>query len=75
MALIREFGVRRFVATLYPHKPGIPAAAGCRDRILLGGDFPNIPYPYVRQLHALERLGLVRAHRQVRQVRRFPGFA
>ncbi|MET9807221.1 amidohydrolase family protein [Streptomyces halstedii] len=28
------------------------------DRILLGTDFPNIPYPYAHQLHALERLGL-----------------
>ncbi|MFF0751091.1 amidohydrolase family protein [Streptomyces sp. NPDC004267] len=28
------------------------------DRILLGTDFPNIPYPYGHQLHALERLGL-----------------
>ncbi|MFJ9211395.1 amidohydrolase family protein [Streptomyces sp. NPDC102264] len=28
------------------------------DRILLGTDFPNIPYPYVHQLEALERLGL-----------------
>ncbi|MGW2565458.1 amidohydrolase family protein [Streptomyces sp. NPDC001537] len=28
------------------------------DRILLGSDFPNIPYPYVHQLQALERLGL-----------------
>ncbi|GAX54252.1 amidohydrolase [Streptomyces olivochromogenes] len=28
------------------------------DRVLLGTDFPNIPYPYVHQLHALERLGL-----------------
>ncbi|MGW2518643.1 amidohydrolase family protein [Streptomyces sp. NPDC001617] len=28
------------------------------DRILLGTDFPNIPYPYVRQLYALEGLGL-----------------
>ncbi|WP_426364941.1 amidohydrolase family protein [Streptomyces sp. E-08] len=28
------------------------------DRILLGSDFPNIPYPYVHQLHALDRLGL-----------------
>lgn len=31
---------------------------GLGDRILLGTDFPNIPYPYVHQLHALERLGL-----------------
>ncbi|QEU69908.1 amidohydrolase [Streptomyces galilaeus] len=28
------------------------------DRILLGSDFPNLPYPYVHQLDALERLGL-----------------
>ncbi|MFF2522201.1 amidohydrolase family protein [Streptomyces liangshanensis] len=28
------------------------------DRILLGSDFPNIPYPYVHQLEALEGLGL-----------------
>ncbi|WUH54266.1 amidohydrolase [Streptomyces sp. NBC_00442] len=28
------------------------------DRILLGTDFPNIPYPYVHQLDALEGLGL-----------------
>ncbi|GHA97552.1 amidohydrolase [Streptomyces clavifer] len=28
------------------------------ERILLGTDFPNIPYPYAHQLHALERLGL-----------------
>ncbi|MFE4873508.1 amidohydrolase family protein [Streptomyces sp. NPDC056682] len=27
------------------------------DRILLGTDFPNIPYPYVHQLEALARLG------------------
>ncbi|MFE3859074.1 amidohydrolase family protein [Streptomyces goshikiensis] len=28
------------------------------DRILLGTDFPNIPYPYEHQLDALDRLGL-----------------
>lgn len=27
-------------------------------RILLGSDFPNLPYPYVHQLEAIERLGL-----------------
>jgi predicted TIM-barrel fold metal-dependent hydrolase len=32
--------------------------AALGDRVLLGTDFPNIPYPYVHQLHALERLGL-----------------
>ncbi|WP_406731518.1 amidohydrolase family protein [Streptomyces sp. NBC_01794] len=28
------------------------------DKIVLGTDFPNIPYPYVHQLRALEGLGL-----------------
>jgi hypothetical protein len=28
------------------------------DRIVLGSDFPNIPYPYAAQLAALERFGL-----------------
>ncbi|MFJ2262309.1 amidohydrolase family protein [Streptomyces sp. NPDC087844] len=32
--------------------------SGLGDRILLGTDFPNIPYPYEHQLRALERLGL-----------------
>ncbi len=32
------------------------ATAGAK--ILLGSDFPNIPYPYQRQLDGLERLGL-----------------
>ncbi|MBT2444922.1 amidohydrolase [Streptomyces sp. ISL-36] len=31
---------------------------GLGGRILLGSDFPNIPYPYVHQLDSLERLGL-----------------
>lgn len=29
-----------------------------QDRVLLGSDFPNIPYPYLHQLESLERLGL-----------------
>jgi predicted TIM-barrel fold metal-dependent hydrolase len=29
-----------------------------RDKVLLGADFPNIPYPYSHQLEALARLGL-----------------
>lgn len=42
---------------------GFPAGdlgrlAALGDRILLGTDFPNIPYPYEHQLVALERLGL-----------------
>jgi len=31
---------------------------GLSGRILLGSDFPNIPYPYAHQLAALERLDL-----------------
>ena len=30
----------------------------CATKVLLGSDFPNIPYPYAHQLEALERLGL-----------------
>ncbi|MER6468850.1 amidohydrolase family protein [Streptomyces collinus] len=38
----------------------LPRLAALGDRILLGSDFPNIPYPYLHQLQALERLGLGR---------------
>jgi predicted TIM-barrel fold metal-dependent hydrolase len=31
---------------------------GLAGKVLLGSDFPNIPYPYARQLDALERLDL-----------------
>ncbi len=41
----------------YPERL-LPRLAGLEDRVLLGSDFPNIPYPYVHQLHSLERLGL-----------------
>lgn len=36
----------------------LPRLAGLSDRVLLGTDFPNIPYPYLHQLRALERLEL-----------------
>jgi uncharacterized protein len=36
----------------------LPRLAALGDRILLGSDFPNIPYPYAYQLDALARLGL-----------------
>jgi uncharacterized protein len=36
-------------------RPRLAAAGG---RVLLGSDFPNIPYPYVHQLQALARLDL-----------------
>jgi predicted TIM-barrel fold metal-dependent hydrolase len=32
--------------------------AGLRDRVVLGSDFPSIPYAYAHQLEALARLGL-----------------
>jgi predicted TIM-barrel fold metal-dependent hydrolase len=36
----------------------LPRLVDLRDRVLLGSDFPTIPYPYLHQLESLERLGL-----------------
>lgn len=36
----------------------LPRLVELQDQILLGTDFPSIPYPYLHQLEALERLGL-----------------
>jgi predicted TIM-barrel fold metal-dependent hydrolase len=36
----------------------LPRLADLQPKILLGTDFPTIPYPYAHQLEALERLGL-----------------
>jgi len=36
----------------------LPELAALGERVLLGSDFPNTPYPYLHQLDALERLGL-----------------
>jgi hypothetical protein len=36
----------------------LPRVAELREKVLLGTDFPNIPYPYEHQVEALERLGL-----------------
>jgi hypothetical protein len=42
-----------------PYPPGLlPALADLGDRVVLGTDFPNVPYPYDHQLEVLERLGL-----------------
>ncbi len=35
-----------------------PRLVALQDRILLGSDFPNIPYPYAHQIEALDRLDL-----------------
>ncbi|MDK9498657.1 amidohydrolase family protein [Streptomyces katrae] len=48
-----------FSERLGPFPPAeLGRLADLGDRILLGTDFPNIPYPYEHQLEALERLGL-----------------
>ncbi|MFI1174131.1 amidohydrolase family protein [Streptomyces melanogenes] len=39
-------------------KDALPRLRDLGDRVLLGSDFPNIPYGYLHQLEALERLGL-----------------
>lgn len=31
--------------------------AGLKDKVILGTDFPQIPYPYAHQIEALQRLG------------------
>jgi len=36
----------------------LPRVAAIGDKVLLGSDFPNIPYPHEHQVEALERLGL-----------------
>ena len=36
----------------------LPRLVDLQDRVLLGSDFPNLPYPYAHQLEALERLDL-----------------
>ena len=36
----------------------VPRLRDLQDKILLGSDFPNIPYPYAEQLAALARLDL-----------------
>ena len=41
-----------------PARPAAAAGATSQDRVLLGSDFPNIPYPYAHQLESLERLDL-----------------
>ena len=36
----------------------LPRLLDLQAKVLLGSDFPNIPYPYAEQLAGLERLGL-----------------
>jgi len=48
-----------FFERFMPFPPELrPRLAALADRVLLGSDFPNIPYPYLHQLEALARLDL-----------------
>jgi uncharacterized protein len=48
-----------FTEKLMPFDPAeLPRLAALRSKVLLGTDFPSIPYPYAHQLAALHRLGL-----------------
>jgi predicted TIM-barrel fold metal-dependent hydrolase len=45
-----------FTESIAPLPPDWAARlADAADRVVLGSDFPNIPYPYVEQLDAIER--------------------
>jgi uncharacterized protein len=42
-----------------PFDPALrPRLRALRDKVLLGSDFPSIPYAYAHQLQALHRLEL-----------------
>jgi hypothetical protein len=48
-----------FTEALMPFdRSDLPRLAALRDKVLLGSDFPSIPYPYAHQLAALHRLDL-----------------
>jgi hypothetical protein len=48
-----------FAEARSPFPPALrPALLDLGDRILLGSDFPNTPYPYAHQVEALQRLDL-----------------
>jgi hypothetical protein len=48
-----------FMNTLAPVPPDVVTRLGALgDRVVLGSDFPNIPYPFAAQLDALERFEL-----------------
>jgi predicted TIM-barrel fold metal-dependent hydrolase len=48
-----------FTERLMPFDPADrPRLAALQDKVLLGSDFPSIPYPYAHQLAALHRLDL-----------------
>ena len=49
----------QFTESLAPYPRELrPRMAALQDKVVLGSDFPNIPYEYAVQLEALERLDL-----------------
>lgn len=53
-----DFGVGGAEAAVALGRRLRPRLSALADRILLGSDFPNIPYAYAHQLEALERLDM-----------------
>jgi len=48
-----------FMADFAPLRPDVITQLGdLQDKVVLGTDFPNIPYPYATQLAALQRFEL-----------------
>ncbi len=48
-----------FWEEMAPFPPDLlPRLRDLQHKVVLGSDFPNIPYPYAHQLEALARLGL-----------------
>ncbi len=48
-----------FFEEMAPYPPSLlPRLASLQEKVLLGSDFPTIPYPYLHQLEALAGLGL-----------------
>ena len=48
-----------FAEAAWPFPPALrPRLRDLGDRVLLGSDFPNTPYPYAHQVEALQRLDL-----------------
>jgi predicted TIM-barrel fold metal-dependent hydrolase len=48
-----------FFEALAPYPPSLlPRLADLREKVLLGSDFPTIPYPYLHQLESLAALDL-----------------
>lgn len=46
-----------FTESAWPMPPGyVERLAALQDKVVLGTDFPNIPYPYAHQIEVLQRL-------------------